>query len=473
MRAVRGLYRWLDERLGISSAILPLIEHPVPRKVNWWYVLGSATLVAFIVQIITGVALAFSYVPAPNSAYESLAFITDEASLGYIVRGIHYWGASAMVILITLHAARTFVFGSFKYPRELNWLTGVGLLFLTLLMAFSGQLLRWDQDAYWAVVVAAQQAGRVPVLGPLLVDLVVAGETVGGNTLTRFYATHVFLLPAAMFGLIGAHLYLVVRHGISEPPEAGEPVDPKTYQAKYDKLLKEDGVPFWPDAAWRDVIFALAVGSVVLALSIWPGPKELGARADPTLIVAFPRPDWYFLWLFALLALAPPALEDVTIIGLPLLAAIVLIAVPLVANKGERSPRRRPWTLAVVTVTAIAGIVLIRVGDRAPWSPDLDPEPLPAAFEAELQAAGLEEGGELFQTKGCVQCHSVAGVGGSRGPALDSVGSRLSEEQITWRILDGAEGMPAYGDILTPDETRELIAFLTALKEDGQIAADP
>ena len=196
MSALRRLYHWLDERLGLSRTILPIIRHPVPRSVGWWYVFGSATLVAFVVQVVTGVALAFAYVPAPNSAYASLEFITREATLGHIVRGIHYWGASAMVVLIGIHVTRVFLTGSFKYPRELNWLTGVVLLVCTLAMAFTGQLLRWDQDAYWGVVVAAEQAGRAPVIGPLLVHLVVAGQTVGGSTLTRFYATHVFLLPA-------------------------------------------------------------------------------------------------------------------------------------------------------------------------------------------------------------------------------------------------------------------------------------
>src|SRR5204862_7056009 len=206
------------------------------------------------------------------SAYETLQFISHQALLGNVVRGIHYFGASAMVILISVHAARVFLMGSYKYPRELSWLTGSLVLLLTLGMAFTGQLLRWDQDAYWAVVVAAEQAGRVPYLGPLLVQIVVAGQTVGGATLTRFYATHVFLFPAAMFVLIGVHLYLVVRHGISEPPSRTPVIDPTTYQARYHEILEKEGIPFWPDAAWKDVVFALAIGSVVLMLAIAAGP---------------------------------------------------------------------------------------------------------------------------------------------------------------------------------------------------------
>src|SRR5579885_1636433 len=338
MNPGRQIYEWLDERLGISRVILPVIEHPVPRGVDWWYVFGSATLVAFIFQIITGVALAMAYVPAPISAYDSLTFITNVAVLGSLIRGIHYWGASAMVILIFVHLAHELLAGSYKFPRELNWLTGVFLLFLTLGMAFTGQLLRWDQNAYWAVVVAAEQAGRTPLIGNWLTQLVIAGQTVGGATLTRFYATHVFLIPALMFLLLGIHLYLVVHLGISEPPKAGQPVDPATYMERYHKLLEEEGEPFFPDAVWKDVVFALAVGVVVVALAIFVGPAKLGALADPTIIQADPRPDWYFLWYFALLALIPPSVENVFIIGFPALVAILMIVLPFVANKGERSP---------------------------------------------------------------------------------------------------------------------------------------
>lgn len=457
------IYNWLDQRLGIRSAILPVIEHPVPRKVNWWYVFGSATLTAFVFQVITGVVLAFAYVPAPNSAYDSLLFITHTETLGNIIRGIHYWGASAMVILISIHAARVFLMGSYKYPREATWLAGVVLLLLTLAMAFTGQLLRWDQDAYWAVGILAAMTGRVPVIGHILVHLVLAGDIVGGATLTRFYATHVFLIPAIMFGMIGLHLYQVVRLGISEPPEPGEPVDPKTYDEKYEGILKHDGIPFWPDAAWRDVVFALAIGVVVLALAIFAGPKELGPLADPTNIKADPRPDWYFLWLFALLALMPASLENYVMIGLPIVAGIILIAIPFISNKGERSVRRRPWALAIVAIPAVAILVLIRAGDKSPWSPVMPAPAVPATITAQLSGDQIQ-GAKLFQSEACLSCHTVAGTGGKRGPNLTSVGSRLSREQLTWRILNGGRNMPSYGTTLQPDQLKALVDFLQAQK---------
>src|SRR5205809_7748770 len=237
---------WLGERFELEDSVLAVLRHPVPRElerpVGWWYVFGSATLGIFVMQVVTGVGLAMTYVPAPNSAYDSLQFISHGATLGSVVRGMHYFGAGAMVILILAHMTQVYLFGAFKFPREANWLTGSLLLLATLAMAFTGQLLRWDQDAFWAVVVAAEQAARAPLLGEWLTRLIVAGNNVGGATLTRFYATHVFLIPAATFGLIGIHLYLVVKRGISEPPVPGIVVDRRTYRARYKAMLAR-GIP--------------------------------------------------------------------------------------------------------------------------------------------------------------------------------------------------------------------------------------
>ncbi len=454
------IWRWWDDRLGFTRSVKPIVEHPVPPNLNWWYVLGSATLIAFIVQVVTGVALAFSYVPAPNSAYDSLTFITHQAVLGNVVRGLHYFGSSAMVILIGAHMAHVFLTGSYKFPREVNWLTGVILLVLTLGMAFTGQLLRWNQDAYWAVVVGAEQAARAPFVGELLARILIAGQTVGGATLTRFYATHVFLLPALMFILIGTHLYLVIQHGVSEPPEPGQRVDPKTYRQRYDELLHKVGVPFWPDAAWKDVVFALGVGAIVLALAILVGPPELGTQADPTIIQADPRPDWYFLWYFALLALLPAGIEDYFMVGFPLLVGVALIALPFVAPAGERSPQRRPWAVAAVVIAVVSMFTLIELGNRAPWSPVFDTATLSSSVTAAL-TGDAASGAQLFQQNDCIACHMIQGAGGERGPNLTAVGDRLTPEQLTTRILNGGHNMPAYGQTLSPDDVSALVTFLS------------
>ena len=459
MRAVVG---WLDDRLGLSANIKPLIEHPVPPT-GWDYTIGSATLIAFTVQVVTGVALAFTYVPTPDHAYESLEFITRGAILGGVVRGIHFWGASAMVLLVCAHAAQVFLVGAFKYPREVNWLSGTLLLVFTFGMAFTGQLLRWNQDAYWAVVVGAAQAARAPLIGDWLTGILFAGQSVGGATLTRFYATHVFMIPAVIFGLLGVHLYLVIRHGVSDPPVPGVVVDPKTYKQRYEELVHKIGVPFWPDAGWKDVVFALAVGSIVLILALWLGPPELGNKADPTIVRAYPRPDWYFLWYFALLALMPVSIEDLFIIGFPLLIGLLFVLLPFIAPFGERSPRRRPWAVGIVAVFGVSVAALVNVGSNAPWSPDLGNLAVPEQVRQGLSPTAAQ-GAQVFEQRGCINCHTIAGVGGERGPELTRVGGRLTADELTWRILNGGRNMPAYGATLTPQESTALVEFLSTQK---------
>lgn len=461
---LKRVSHWLDDRLGISAVILPIIRHPVPKSVNWWYVFGSSTLVVFVAQVITGVLLAFTYVASPESARSSLLFITHDATFGGVLRGLHYWGASAMVVLISLHVVRVSLMGSYKFPREMNWLVGVGLLFLTLAMAFTGQLLRWDQDAYWTAVVGAEQAGRVPFIGGWLAHLLIAGNTVGAQTLTRFYAIHVFLIPSSIALFVGIHLYLVLHHGISEPPKAGVPVDPATYRERYQKLLKKEGVPFWPDAAWRDVVFAIAIGVVLMLLAILVGPKTIGLPADPTIVHAYPRPDWYFLWYFAVLAIIPPVVEDWVMIGFPLLAIVGLIAVPLIGPTGERSPKRRPWVIALIGSIALSMAVLTWQGNKAAWSPVLQATPIPASITRNLPE-NAQLGANLFYGKGCIGCHTVGDVGGKRGPNLSEIGSSLSHDELTWRILNGGTNMPGYGDSLTPPELEQLVEFLQTQKK--------
>ncbi|MBV9543453.1 MAG: cytochrome b N-terminal domain-containing protein [Chloroflexi bacterium] len=456
---MKGILCWLDDRVGFTQAVKPLLEHPVPPT-GWDYTIGSATLIAFTVQVITGVALAFSYVPTPDHAYESLDFITHGAILGSLVRGIHFWGASAMVLLVCAHAAQVFLVGAFKYPREVNWLSGTLLLVFTFGMAFTGQLLRWNQDAYWAVVVGAAQAARAPLIGNVLTGILFAGQTVGGATLTRFYATHVFMIPAIIFALLGLHLYLVLRHGVSEPPVPGVPVDKKTYHQHYEAVIHKIGVPFWPDDGWKDVVFALAVGSVVTLLAIVFGPPELGNKADPTVVQAYPRPDWYFLWYFALLALIPSNVEDWFIIGFPLLLGLMFVLLPFLAPTGERSPRRRPWAVGFVAVFGVSVAALVSLGSAAPWSPDLTVSQLAPQTTQGLTGPAAQ-GAQLYQQRGCINCHAIAGVGGQRGPDLTRVGTRLSTDELTWRILNGGRNMPAFGTILTPDQTNDLVQFLS------------
>jgi menaquinol-cytochrome c reductase cytochrome b subunit len=210
---------WVDERTSLSGAARWLMFRKVPRGTNWFYTLGSATMFAFLSQAVTGVFLAMYYRPDPNGgAYESIRYVTNDVFLGQFVRGMHKWGSSVMVILVFLHMGRTFFFGAYKYPRELNWVIGVVLLILTMVMSFTGYLLPFDQRAYWATVVGVNINGTGPFLGPYLSDFLRGGAEFGATTLSRFYAIHMLLIPGLLAALIGFHLYLVAKLGTTAPP---------------------------------------------------------------------------------------------------------------------------------------------------------------------------------------------------------------------------------------------------------------
>jgi len=209
---------WLEERSGLVGGVRHFLFRNVPSDLTWFQTLGSATLTAFLVQAITGVILAMYYKPDPNSAYQSIQHITNDLTWGWLVRGMHRWGASVFIILMFMHMGRVFLFGSYKYPRELTWLIGVLLLTLGMFEGFTGYLLPWDQTAYWATVVGININGTGPFVGPFLSNILRGGSEIGPDTLARFYSIHMLLIPGGLFALIGLHLYLVVRLGVTSPP---------------------------------------------------------------------------------------------------------------------------------------------------------------------------------------------------------------------------------------------------------------
>src|SRR5215475_8952384 len=292
MRFIARIGQWFDQRLQLAASIREIAEHPVPRNTaSWWYVFGSAALVVFVLQIVTGIVLALIYVPSAAEAWNSLQALNHDVTLGWFLRALHGWGSNFMVAIVLIHMVQVFLFGAFKYPRELTWIVGVFLLLMTLGMAFTGQVLRFDQDAYWGLGIGASIVSRVPVLGPPLVTLMLGGPIIAGKTLSRFFALHVFVIPGSLMLFVGLHLLLVLKLGINEWPMPGRLVRRSDYLEKYHSLTHTQGVPFVPYGIWRDAVFSGVILLAIAACAWYFGPFGPNGQPDPAIIRTVPRPD--------------------------------------------------------------------------------------------------------------------------------------------------------------------------------------
>ena len=462
-----GLLRWLDHRLGLYKPLRDAAAHPTPaNNASWFYVFGSAATVLLMLQVVTGVLLGLIYSPSAGEAWGSLQLLNHTIPLGWYVRALHGWGSNFMVAIVLIHLVQVFLFGSYKFPRELTWMVGVVLLLLTLGMAFTGQVLRFDQDAYWGLGIGASIMSRVPWIGGSLVHLLLGGPIIGGATLTRFFALHVFVIPGILLTGVGVHIWMTLRHGVSEWPMPGRIVHKSTYEREYRELTHKTGIPFVPDAAWKDAVFAVATVLAVMACAFIFGPIGPSGQPDPTIIQTTPKPDAPFLWIFSLLSLLPADLETPVILVAPILVIGALLLLPVVAAEGERHWARRPLAVLTVAVTAVVLGIFTHLGSTTPWSPVMNAwssDPIPV--ETIRTCTPLERQGALvLQYKQCRDCHALGGVGGRRGPDLDSIASRMTEDQIIRQVLQGGGNMPAYGNSLSPAETRALVSFLLTLK---------
>ena len=282
-------------------------------------------------------------------------------------------------------------------------------------------------------------------------------------SLTRFYDLHVFIIPGIMIAIVGVHLYLVIYNGISEPPKAGVPVDPKTYRKQYKELLDKEGEPFWPDAAWRDALFGSLVIAACVALAMTIGAPKLLPPSDASVIHAYPKPDWYLEWYYAILALTPHSLESYLMFIVPALIFGLMFLLPFVFNKGERNIKRRPWAMAWAVIAIVGVLGLWREGVVAPWSPRFQSPPVPNSLPVSASAAAFH-GQVLFHDKACEYCHMINGLGGARGPNLSDVANRLTSQQMIIQIANGGKNMPGFGSILHADQMADLVAYLETRK---------
>ena len=471
MRLTRDLVGWLDHRLQLGQPIKETMEHRVPRNTaSWAYVFGSASLTVMILQFVTGICLAFVYVPSAGQAWTSLQVLNHQQSFGWFIRALHGWGSNFMVALVLIHMVQVFLFGAYKYPRELTWMVGVFLLLMTLGMAFTGQVLRFDQDAYWGLGIGASIMGRVPLIGTPLVHAMLGGPIIAGETLSRFFAIHVFIVPGMLIAFVGVHLLMVLKLGINEWPMPGRIVKRSTYLKEYHELTEKNGVRFVPDAFRKDLVFSGLIILALLLCAAFLGPFGPKGQPDPTVVQAVPRPDYFFLWMYAALALLPPQMETVLLLVGPAVAIGFLILLPLIAGTGEKHWRRRPIAVLSVLLIIISLAAFTQLGTYAPWSPDMNAwssEPVPPKL-VQGHSALERQGALVFQAKQCRNCHALGGEGGLRGPALDTVAARLTGEQLVRQVLQGRGNMPAYGKNLSPAETTALVAFLKTLHPPNQ-----
>jgi len=243
MRVIRQIGQWFDQRLQLAAPIRDAAEHPVPRNTaSWFYVFGSAALTVFLLQLVTGILLALIYVPSASEAWSSLQALNHDVTLGWFIRAMHGWGSNFMVAIVLIHMVQVFLFGAFKFPRELTWIIGVLLLLMTLGMAFTGQVLRFDQDAYWGLGIGASILSRVPFIGAPLVHMMLGGPIIGGATLSRFFTLHVFVIPGLLLAGVCVHIWMTLLHGVSDWPMPGRIVSKATYEREY-HALAEKGMP--------------------------------------------------------------------------------------------------------------------------------------------------------------------------------------------------------------------------------------
>lgn len=440
---MKALGEWLHARTGYRTGLSRLLDEPLPPGIGWWFTLGSVLLFLLALQGITGVALALYYAPTPDHAYQSVQFIMREVPLGSFVRGLHFFGASAIVIAAVLHMLRVIAFGSYKAPREATWLTGVALLLIVLAFSLTGYLLPWDQRAYWATVVTVNITKLIPLAGDTMAALAGApGGHVGALTLSRWFAIHVIVLPAAIVAFVVAHIFLMRRHGISGPVRPPVPSGAGAHAA---------GQPFYPYQAARDVVVMVIVAAVLGALA-GHGMPDLERMADPADATYVPRPEWYFLGLFQLLKYMPGRLEIFGALILPGLVVGLLALLPWLDRSPNRDPRKRPIVLGGV-VAALLSLVSLTV---AGWS---DRPPRRPAGEWTVREVA---GAALAESKGCARCHGD-------GRLADQLGQIAVTRPLPWLQNHFADPEVIAPGIrpLPPSNEREGAALIAYVKRGG------
>jgi ubiquinol-cytochrome c reductase cytochrome b subunit len=457
-----GVKEWVVHRFGLR----PIQDHFLFRRVPkspWYYGDGATLLLLLGVQVLTGAVLSLTYSPTPDTAYESIQHITYEQTLGWFVRGLHYWSGGLMVVMLFVHLFRQVLVAGYKFPREGTWLLGVMMFFGVLVMSYTGYMLRWDERAVHGIRVSLHMLYRVPVVGESLVYLVQGGSELGAQTLTRFFSLHVIWLPLLLLALAGFHLYLIVLRGITSRGERQQPIETVEEQEtvyKQQAHSVEAGETFHPETTFKSGMMAMAVLALAVALTLTAGPRELMPEGN-LVETSYPAEEWWFWWYSGLIALLPGAIAPAFYVLFPLAVFIILVLLPFIDRGPKRGMRRRPVAVGVVVVCIAALLILTDLRRRSPWTawPDATP---PAVPKGVTLTDSAEKGRVLFAQYGCTSCHAVAGHGREVGPdiaKLDPPRSRMEIRNYTLRPPDGVE-MPAYEGHITERDLEHVVAFV-------------
>jgi ubiquinol-cytochrome c reductase cytochrome b subunit len=472
-----GLLGWLNRRTGLDTLLRNALYEPIPGGARLAYIFGSGLLFIFISQVITGVFLALYYVPSADHAHTTVAYITKAVTGGSFLRSLHAYGASAMVIVLLLHLSQTYIYGAYKGPRELLWLSGCILFGLVLAMAFTGYLLPWDQRAYFATAVGTNAASEIPWIGESLKRMMRGGTEMGTLTISRFFVAHVFLIPACIFALVASHIFLFRKAG------AAGPVTENPYKPEQEPEL------FYP----RQVLMDLSLTALLiigLGLLCFFVPVQLGPSANPADAQYIPRPEWYYLPIFQWLKYWHGAGSVIGILIIPMVLAVAVIVLPFLDRSIERRPWKRPVAMGAYAFVLFA---LVGLGLRSQYLDKHDPgvaqqlakqkteeeEYTRKPFEPELSSASLAaanvaladplaaKGKTIFEGQSCNACHGDGGVGSAAAPKLIGVSGEFSGEKLETLLKHPSVAMAEGGMQavdLKDEELKALIAYVESLK---------
>jgi ubiquinol-cytochrome c reductase cytochrome b subunit len=467
------LYDWLDERTGIKDLTREALDEPIRGGARWAYVFGSVLLFLFGIQVVTGIFLSLYYAPTADHAHASVSYIQKAVPGGALLRGLHHYGATVMVIVAVAHLAQTFLFGAYKKKRELLWGAGVLMLLIILAFSFTGYLLPWDQAAYFGTKVGTSIAGEIPVVGSAQQRIMLGGNDLTTVTLSRFFTTHVFLLPLALAGLVGLHLYLFRR---------ATPAGP--FHNRADKKIER----FYPKQLFKDSVAVLICFGALIAMAKY-SPVELGPIADPTSDY-LARPPWYFMPLFQLLKYFPGKFAIIPTAVLPAVLFGALFLLPFLDRRAERHPLRRPLATGLLTLVLVGSIGLIFLAKHQDKTNPEFAEKLKQQeeemrvffdkpFEPQIIGAGaasIANGGKPAPppeayAQSCAACHGDNGEGSPIATALVGVSSKpqRSKDDLL-KILDDAESyglkspMPKSFPKISPEDKRKIVEWVTTLK---------